>query len=262
MSFVKKYAPKALNEMVLEQSVKSTLDSYVLGGNKTPLILHGTNGLGKTSVAELLPSAMENGQKIKLLNSPTDTFEKVNDVIAFFGNKFALSLTSFSGGTREYFVLDEVNFNKNVALEFRKYIEEYEDVVQFIFTTNSYMQLDKGIRDRCIDIQFKTATPQDWLPRVQKILQAEGVKISDATALNLITTQLASDPSNRQLLNKVEALVWQYKSQTTVNPIIGVSPFSPVAPITVAAPTVSSISTITTTTSVIPFVKPKPSQTK
>jgi DNA polymerase III delta prime subunit len=213
MSFVKKYAPKTLNDVVLEQSVKSKLDSYVRGGNKTPLILHGTNGLGKTSVAALLPLAMEGGIKIHPLNSSKHIFDKKKDVINFFGNIYQFNLYTVGGGNRDYFVLDEVDFGNDVALEFRKHIEDYQDHVQFIFTTNSYMKIDKGIRDRCDNIQMMPATPQDWLPRVQQILQAESLTISDATALGLITTQLASDPSNRQLLNKIEAVVWGFKRQ-------------------------------------------------
>lgn len=251
MSFVKKYAPKTLNDIVLEQSVKSKLDSYVRGGKKTPLILHGTNGLGKTSIAELLPSAMEGGIVIHPLNSPTDTFDTVKDVISFFGNKYALNLCTFSGGNRDYFVLNEVYFTKRVALKLRDYIEDYEDVVQFIFTTNSYMKIDKGIRDRCDDIELKPSNPKDWLPRVQQILQAENVTISMPTVLKTITSQLASDSSNRQLLNKIEAVVWEYKSRSTVNSITGISPFSPVAPITVTAP----INTVTTVAPVLPFIQ-------
>ena len=255
MSFVKKYAPKTLNDVVLEQSVKSKLDSYVRGGNKTPLILHGTNGLGKTSIAELLPSAMEGGIAIHPLNGPTDTFDTVKDVISFFGNKYAFSLSTFSGGNRDYFVLNEVYFTERVALKFRDYIEEYEDVVQFIFTTNSYMKIDKGIRDRCDDIELKPSKPQDWLPRVQQILQAENVRISDASVMSTITSQLAIDSSNRQLLNKIEAVVWGYKSQSKVNPITGISPFLPVAPITVNAPKLTPLSVVSTTAPVVPFVQ-------
>ena len=255
MSFVKKYAPKTLNEVVLEQSIKSTLDSYILGGNETPLILHGTNGLGKTSIAALLPSAMEGGIVIHPLNGPTDTFNTVDDVISFFGNKYAFSLCTFSGGNRDYFVLDEVYFKKNVVFEFRKYMEKYQDVVQFIFTTNSYMKIDKGIRDRCIDIELKPANAQDWLSRVQQILQAENVTISNSTVMNVITAQLAIDSSNRQLLNKIEALVWQYKTKSKVNSITGISPFSPVAPITVTAPKLRPINTISTAAPVVPFTQ-------
>lgn len=255
MSFVKKYAPTALNDVVLEQSVKSTLDSYVRGGNKTPLILHGTNGLGKTSIAELLPSAMEGGIVIHPLNGPTDIFDTVKDVIDFFGNKYAFSLCTFSGGNRDCFVLDEVYFTKRVALKFRDYMDEYQDVVQFIFTTNSYMKIDKGIRDRCIDIELKPANAQDWLPRVQQILQAENVTISNSTVMNVITAQLAIDSSNRQLLNKIEALVWQYKTKSKVNSITGISPFSLVAPITVTAPKLRPINTISTAAPVVPFVQ-------
>jgi replication-associated recombination protein RarA len=255
MSFVKKYAPKTLNDVVLEQSIKSTLDSYILGGNETPLILHGTNGLGKTSIAALLPSAMEGGIVIHPLNGPTDTFNTVDDVISFFGNKYAFSLCTFSGGNRDYFVLDEVYFKKNVVFEFRKYMEKYQNVVQFIFTTNSYMKIDKGIRDRCIDIELKPANAQDWLSRVQQILQAENVTISNSTVMNVITAQLAIDSSNRQLLNKIEALVWQYKTKSKVNSITGISPFSPVAPITVTAPKLRPINTISTAAPVVPFTQ-------
>jgi DNA polymerase III delta prime subunit len=255
MSFVKKYVPKTLNDVVLEQSVKSKLDSYVRGGNRTPLILHGTNGLGKTSIAALLPSAMEGGIVIHPLNSAKDTFNTVDDVINFFGNKYAFSLSTFSGGNRDYFVLNEVYFTERVALKFRDYIEDYEDVVQFIFTTNSYMKIDKGIRDRCDDIELKPSNPKDWLPRVQQILQAENVRISMPTVLKIITSQLASDSSNRQLLNKIEAVVWEYKSRSTVNSITGTSPFSPVAPITFTAPKLRSINTISTAVPLVPFIQ-------
>jgi hypothetical protein len=73
--------------------------------------------------------------------------------------------------------------------------------------------------------------------------------------MNVITAQLAIDSSNRQLLNKIEALVWEYKSRSTVNSIIGTSPFSPVAPITFTAPKLRSINTISTAAPVVPFIQ-------
>ena len=213
MSFTIKYAPQTLDEIVLDPSVRTRLNHYVNGNRKTPLILHGTNGLGKTSIASLLPCAMEN-QAVSPINMLTDQFDTVADVVKFFENRYFYSYQALCQQERDYFVLNEVDFNTKVSKEFRKQIDKYVNYAQFIFTTNDYWNMDIGLRSRCYDIELKPVTAQDWIPRIEYILQAEQVTISSATVLNIISTQLQQLPDYRKLLDVIEDIVLNVKSQS------------------------------------------------
>jgi DNA polymerase III delta prime subunit len=213
MSFTTKYAPNSLQEVVISDPiVKDALDSYVCYGNMQPLLLYGLNGIGKSSIAHLLPSAMEEEQSVSSMNSLQDEFNKVSDVKKFFKQKHAFSLfAQMAGQKRSYFILDELDFNSKVAFEFRKKLDDLPSYVQFIFTTNYFESVDVGIRDRCLCLHITAATAQDWLPRIREIMQAEKVTVSNATLLKLITAQLDKSSSHRKLLEAMERYVYRVK---------------------------------------------------
>ena len=80
MSFLMKYAPKHLSEVVIsDEKVRTRLDSYVTGNNRQPLLLYGSPGVGKSSIASLLPDAIE-GKKADVRNLITTSFTTVNEV--------------------------------------------------------------------------------------------------------------------------------------------------------------------------------------
>ena len=56
----KKYKPQTLDEFVYpNDDVKRVITQYASGLIERPLLLHGTNGCGKSLLLELLPNAIE-----------------------------------------------------------------------------------------------------------------------------------------------------------------------------------------------------------
>jgi replication-associated recombination protein RarA len=52
MSYEVKYAPKTLDDVVIsDPNIYKVLNEYIKYGNKKPLLIYGSYGLGKSSVA-------------------------------------------------------------------------------------------------------------------------------------------------------------------------------------------------------------------
>ena len=217
MSYVLKYAPKVLADVVIANTnVKDKLAAYVAGELKQPLILHGEFGTGKTTIANLLPSAIE-GKPALIEKLKAVEFNTVYDVSALFNAPpMFYKLFTTNGQNRNYMVSNEFNFTVKAALAFRDVIDELQEHTQFIFTTNNLASIDKGLQDRSICLNIPPVSARDWLPRAKFILKEEGVKLKDAQLLNFLTKQLAVSTSNRKLLEQLEALVWDVKNPKTL----------------------------------------------
>jgi len=221
MNFEYKYAPQTLSDVIISDlEVRYQLDSYIHGENIKPLILHGSYGTGKTTIAKLLPSEMEGKPVVIELLRATE-FNSISDVNDLFGctNNF-YKLFTIEGQHRNYVVSNEVNFTPKAAVAFRDIVDEMMIATQFIFTTNNVELLDAGLLDRCTKVFVSPAQPHDWLPRIKWILKQEGVKLSDAKILNFLTTQLGANSSNRSLLRELEDVVFKIKNPQPMKAVV------------------------------------------
>lgn len=154
---------------------------------KNGILLYGPNGTGKSTVASLLPDALEavfTGKPalplIRSCKSPNNGVRAL-DAIA----DRSITLTIY-GQKYHYFVLDEVDRLTNEARDELKIIMdsiEYKGLVPsiFIMTTNKPDLVDIGVLDRCIEIPFEEEDGRDRLPLVREVLTHEG--IADAASL-------------------------------------------------------------------------------
>ncbi len=217
MSYIAKYAPTTLADVVISNNnVKDKLESYVEGNLTQPLILHGEFGTGKTTIANLLPNAIE-GKPALVEKLKAVEFNTVSDIQAMFSAPPSFyKLFTTNGQKRNYFVSNELNFTVKAALAFRDVVDELMEHTQFIFTTNNLASIDKGLQDRSICLNITPVNASDWLPRAKFILRQEGVQLKDAQLLNFLNKQLAVSSSNRKLLEELETLVWNIKNPRTV----------------------------------------------
>lgn len=206
MSFLMKYAPKHLSEVVIsDEKVRTRLDSYVTGNNRQPLLLYGSPGVGKSSIASLLPDAIE-GKKADVRNLITTSFTTVNEVKQVFNGGSTLWY-EFMGQSRNYLISDEFNVTRNASLALRQEMDFFQINTQMIFTTNYIDTVDEAIQDRCLCLEIKTADATAWLPRAQYILESESI-VTDAEVLKkVIESQLMVSRSHRKLLEQLEIFV-------------------------------------------------------
>lgn len=208
MSFAYKYAPKTLEDVVLgSNSLKAKLADYIHGRDLKPLILHGGFGTGKTTIANLLPDAIE-GKPAEITRLKAVEFSSITDVTEVFGGPpMFYKLFTANDQKRTYVLSNEINFTLKAAIAFRDIVDDMVGHTQFIFTTNYIDQIDMALRDRSSCLMVPPVTAKDWLSRAQWILQQEGIALPDEQLLKVLSAQLQVSSSNRKLLERLEDFV-------------------------------------------------------
>ena len=208
MSFALKYAPTCLDDVVIgSQTLKNRLSDYINDRDLKPLILHGGVGTGKTTIANLLPDAIES-KKAEVTRLKAVEFNSINDVMQTFeDHTMFYQVFTINDQKRNYIISNEINFTPKAAIAFRDVIDDMIGHTQFIFTTNYIDQVDIALRDRSSCLVVPPVSAKDWLPRAQWILQQEGIALPDDQLLKVLSAQLQISSSNRKLLERLEDFV-------------------------------------------------------
>jgi DNA polymerase III delta prime subunit len=200
--WVEKYRPKTIADTILPSDLKATFQQFVDQKNIPNLILSGTAGVGKTTVARAMLEELAcdyvviNGS----MNGNIDTLR--NDIMQF------ASSISFSGG-RKYVILDEADYlNPNSTQPaLRNFMEEFSRNCGFILTCNFKSRIIEPLHSRCSVIDFKI-TPKDnaklamqFFKRVQGILDREEIQYDKAVVAEVIQKHF---PDWRRVLNELQ----------------------------------------------------------
>jgi len=177
MSFVQRYAPKSFEDVVIaSQYTRDALADWMDDtASHEPLLLYGPNGTGKTSIATLMPKAIdpnfdENDVKLFRPQKGGDNKTLLSNLSGF------LSLTSFSSGSDRYDILDEVNYlSEGQQTTLSQIINDYADIGTVIMTTNELTEVDKALRSRAECLQISHPTMDAWLPKYHSILDEHGL---------------------------------------------------------------------------------------
>ena len=147
--WVEKYRPKTVDEMVLPQHLRNIFLQFLNQKNIPNLLLTGTAGVGKTTVAKAMLEELDcdyiviNGS----MNGNIDTLR--NEILNF------ASAVSFTGG-RKYVILDEADYlNPNSTQPaLRSFMEEFSSNCGFILTCNYLNKIITPLQSRCSVIDF------------------------------------------------------------------------------------------------------------
>ena len=199
--YCEKYRPKTVEDCILPDSIKSTFLEYVNKKEIPNLLLSGTAGVGKTTVAKAMCEQI--GCDYIVINGSDESG------IDTFRNKMKgyASSVSFSGG-RKVIIIDEAdNLNaQSTQLALRAAIEEYAANCSFIFTCNFKNRIIEPIHSRCAVIDFKTngskaKLASQFFKRVQWILDQEGIAYKPEVVAEIIKKYF---PDNRRVLNELQ----------------------------------------------------------
>ena len=199
--WTEKYRPKTVEDCILPESIKNTFLEYVNRKEIPNLLLSGSAGVGKTTIARAL--CEEVGCDYIIINGSD---ESGIDVLRNKIKNYASSV-SFTGG-RKVIIIDEADYlNPNSTQPaLRGAIEEFSLNCSFIFTCNFKNRIIEPIHSRCAVIDFKingskAKMASQLFKRIEWVLKEEGVTYDKEVVAAVITKHF---PDNRRILNELQ----------------------------------------------------------
>jgi DNA polymerase III delta prime subunit len=200
--WTERYRPKTIEECILPDALKKTFQEYVNKKEIPNMILSGTAGVGKTTVARAM--CEEIGCDYIMINGSDESgIDTLRTKIKGFASSVSLM------GGRKVIIIDEADYlNPNSTQPaFRGVIEEFSSNCSFIFTCNFKNRIIAPIHSRCAVIDFRLENGQkakmamNLLKRIKAILDKEKIEYDDRVVAELITKYF---PDYRRIINELQ----------------------------------------------------------
>ena len=200
--WVEKYRPDKIDDCILPEAIKSTFQEFVNKGTVPNLLISGSAGVGKTTIAKAL--CKEVGCDYIVINGSD---ENGIDVLRGKIKNYASSV-SLSGG-RKVVIIDEADYlNANsIQPALRNAIEEFAINCSFIFTCNYKNRIIEPLHSRCsnVDVKINKEDKQklmaQFFKRVCWILDQENITYNKEVVAQVIAKYY---PDNRRVLNELQ----------------------------------------------------------
>jgi len=200
--WVEQYRPKTIDDCILPSSLKTLFSSFIKKGELSNLLLSGTPGIGKTTVAKALCEQM-NCDWIMINGSEEGGIDVLRNKITNFA-----STASLSGG-KKVIIIDEADYLNPQSTQpaMRGFIEEYHNNCRFILTCNFKNRLIPPIHSRFSNIEFsidskdKPRLASKLFERAISILKEQNVAYEEKVVAELIKKFF---PDFRKLINELQ----------------------------------------------------------
>jgi len=211
------YTSTTISEIVFGNDESRELIDDIVSGNlpfpyegKSGILLYGTFGSGKTTLARLLASAIEFGKTQDTLAMEADFFgcqQGHTNTTIMDTVKRQMDVLSFNKSGLHYFIFDEVDNLSKLAQGSMKTVLNNKRAV-FILTTNNIANLDKGLKDRCVLIEMNAAADAEFLPIARRMASDAEVVLNDTELLAAIN---GNNGSFRGVMFNLQRLVLKTK---------------------------------------------------
>jgi replication factor C small subunit len=174
--WVDKYRPKTLDGYVLkDQQLKDKVEDWIAQGTIPHILLSGSAGVGKTTLAKLLLNSLGiNDNDILYVNGSKEgrKIEWVDRLIMFS--------STMPHGDFKVVLIDEADYMglHTVQPALRPLMEEFSASVRFILTCNYPNRIIPAIHSRCQSIHIQKTDIVEFTARVATILVEENIEFS------------------------------------------------------------------------------------
>lgn len=204
-----KYAPTSLSEVIFpNHAVQRRIHAYATGQLEGHVMLHGPNGTGKTTLAHLLVNAI-GGTNARLETNDFDELLAKPKLRDYMRN--ASAWARFTPSDKYFLILNEFDNAKRGVSKFWTALDACGDGVMAIITTNHPMSIDRSVRSRFDMIEFPGVSARAVLPRIQYVLNAEGLTLPDAQVLHYLQ-QVEHLMDLRKYFKKADELLYLHSN--------------------------------------------------
>ena len=203
--WVEKYRPKKISECILSEDIKKTFAEFLKQKEIPNLLLSGTQGTGKTTVARAL--CEELGADYIIING-SDEGRQIDTLRNKIKN-FASTVSLTEQSAHKVVIIDEADYMnaESVQPALRNFIETFHNNCRFIFTCNYKNKILPALHSRCTVIDFaikngqKVKTAKALLDRLSKVLTDEDVDFDKKVLAELIQKYY---PDFRRTINELQ----------------------------------------------------------
>lgn len=201
--WTEKYRPRTLDELIISPEDKSKLESYIKNPQSMPnLLFVGLAGIGKTSIARLIPSLIgcKKGD-VMILNASDD--RKIDTI----RNRIVPFITAKRRNNKipKIIHMDEFDGTNTIFQDaLRPYMEgSYNDNTKFILTANRIGDISPAIQERCVIFDLANVDKALLYTRMREICDKENIKYVMEGIYKLIDINY---PSRRKMISTLQKL--------------------------------------------------------
>lgn len=196
--WVEKYRPNKIEDYVwVDDNQKHQVEQWIRDRYIPHLLLSGSAGVGKTTLAKILVDA--------LAIEPMD-FLQINasrdNGVDFIRNKITAFGQTAPFGDFKIVLLDEADYlSLNAQATLRGIMEEYSSVVRFILTCNYPNKIIPAIHSRTQGFHFRLLDEEQFMRNLANILVKEGVEFEIGVFESFVK---ANYPDMRKAINSIQ----------------------------------------------------------
>ena len=203
--WVEKYRPKKIKDCILSEDLKNTFQKFIEQGELPNLLLSGTQGTGKTTVAKALCEELNVDY---LVINGSDEGRQIDTLRTTIKN-FASTVSLTASSKHKVVIIDEADYMNadSVQPAMRNFIETFHKNCRFIFTCNFKNKIIEPLHSRCTVIDFrivngqKVKTAKELHKKLGTILKGEDIEFDPKVLAELIQKHF---PDFRRIINELQ----------------------------------------------------------
>lgn len=197
--WVESYRPKTLDGYVFkDDSQREQIKGWIVQGTIPHLLLSGSAGIGKTTIAKILLNQLDIQDTDILYANGSKEGRKIEWV-----DKLITFCSTMPFGDYKVVLIDEADYMNlhSVQPALRNLMEDYSEGVRFILTCNYPNKIMPAIHSRCQHMHFEKINKNEYTARLAEILLAESVEFDIDTLDSYVK---AYYPDLRKCINTVQ----------------------------------------------------------
>lgn len=199
--WVEKYRPSTINELIVEEDIKSIVRDFGKNEQIPNLLFVGSPGTGKTSLAKILVHDVLKCNYLYINASDENGIDTIRSKVSNFAQT-----RSFDGKVKVV-ILDEADgITAQGQQALRNLMESYSGYTRFILTANFKHKIITPLQSRCQSLNLKPSVEQA-VKRCFSILKQENIELEEDQKKRFVELVKNFFPDLRKTINELQKSV-------------------------------------------------------